>query len=392
MPVRTTYCYDYADRLISSSDQTLTTPTYDAHGNMTQIGTTYNVDGLQFGYDALDRTTLIRENWGTDVNIQYYRDVQGRPVYRGERGNNVPASDTYYGYTGPGDSPDYLVNKAGSVSERYLQLPGGVMLTLQSGSTRVYSLPNVHGDIMATVDQTGGSLATFNYDPFGKLIGTAKPANVTGGESLGWVGSNNKMAEYQFTLATIEMGARTYIPTLGRFTRVDPTDGGNENAYVYPPDPVNDFDLDGNMKNGWLNGLAIAGGIAGAIACGASVVCGVAVGIGAGVAAYATSTDHITKGGIIKAAVVGGALASIGGVLTKLPVNRIKIPLGGGNKAILGSAGRRVGGIALHIQKNGSDILRLHIHNVRTPVRKIPIPLPHFHLPSNWHIHLPWGF
>jgi hypothetical protein len=157
------------------------------------------------------------------------------------------------------------------------------------------------------------------------------------------------MAEYQFTLATIEMGARTYIPTLGRFTRVDPTDGGNENAYVYPPDPVNDFDLDGNMKNGWLNGLAIAGGIAGAIACGASVVCGVAVGIGAGVAAYATSTDHITKGGIIKAAVVGGALASIGGVLTKLPVNRIKIPLGGGNKAILGSAGRRVGGIALHI-------------------------------------------
>src|SRR5262249_30925600 len=36
----TTYCYDAADRLVSSSDASLTSPVYDAHGNTTSLGTT----------------------------------------------------------------------------------------------------------------------------------------------------------------------------------------------------------------------------------------------------------------------------------------------------------------------------------------------------------------
>ena len=43
----------------------------------------------------------------------------------------------------------------------------------------------------------------------------------------------------------IEMGARGYMPTLGRFLEVDPVEGGNENDYIYPADPVNQSDLDG---------------------------------------------------------------------------------------------------------------------------------------------------
>jgi RHS repeat-associated protein len=44
------------------------------------------------------------------------------------------------------------------------------------------------------------------------------------------------------------MGARLYNATTGRFTSTDPEPGGNENAYNYPNDPVNMFDLDGALQ------------------------------------------------------------------------------------------------------------------------------------------------
>lgn len=73
------------------------------------------------------------------------------------------------------------------------------------------------------------------------------PDNSAGSLDYGWLGQHQRPLEHEAGLiATIEMGARQYLPGLGRFLEVDPIDGGSANAYEYcSADPIGCYDLDG---------------------------------------------------------------------------------------------------------------------------------------------------
>ena len=119
----------------------------------------------------------------------------------------------------------------------------------ERGATDTWSYPNVHGDVMTTADHTGAKTGSYRYDPYGKTL-TSGVDNQAGNMDYGWLGQHQRGLEHAPGLNTIEMGARQYVPSLGRFLEVDPIEGGTTtNDYAYVRDPMNQFDLNGEGGN-----------------------------------------------------------------------------------------------------------------------------------------------
>jgi RHS repeat-associated protein len=244
----TTFCYDFADRLRKVDMSAGTNPytagfVFDAHGNVTTSGNQTLV------FDGANRHV---SSTAAGTTVAYVRDASNRIVSRAVNGT----VQERYVFTGAGDNSAIVTSTSNVVKEFVLSLAGGVSYTWRPSSAGVWSLPNTHGDIVATTNTTGvlqGGIASF--DPFGNPLGTTGVKdNSDGNLDYSWHGTAQRGLDHETGMQpTINMGARPYQPGLGRFLGTDPVEGGTPNDYLYVADPIGDSDLTGLGGGGGIS-------------------------------------------------------------------------------------------------------------------------------------------
>jgi RHS repeat-associated protein len=289
------FTYDKRDRLIQVKDTRAgqcTTRKYEfsgdsnrtsltthgpGSGGVCQTGTgtsqvsTYNGADQLSGdvYDGLGRTTTLTSGAGGTATIGYHSNDMVATITQGPKSqeygldltarvssvknltNGVSLSETINHYDNGSDSPAWSETKtrpsasttwSTGWTRNVADLKGDLGLTQDSSGTTTLHLSNLHGDVAATyvLGPTPTFATAAAVDEYGK------PVASTGGTRYGWLGA--KQRDSMASAGLILMGARLYNPQSGRFLTRDSIQGGNDNAYTYPGDPVNHFDLSGEFN------------------------------------------------------------------------------------------------------------------------------------------------
>ena len=255
----------------TTTPSTTTTSTFDDADRITNPG---------YGYDTLGRTSAVPA--GDALGIGSHAATTGALAI-GYYANDMVASQTQSGrtlgfgldplqnritdttdtagttsvnhYADNSDSPAWTSTGTGW-TRNLVGITGGLAATVDHAGTVTLQLANLHGDIVATSTDDPAATGPIGY---GEATEYGAPREAaTAPDSYGWLGAQSRSSDALGGVTL--MGSRLYNASTGRFLSVDSVAGGNDNAYVYVANPINQFDLNGQC-NWWKYSARCARGL-----------------------------------------------------------------------------------------------------------------------------------